>query len=212
MQESLKKKHNASQYTMAMVPFGPPFYTAILQAAGVLAIKKDSKTAILIYQQDKETDHILLHDHDLGPILGQTLCFPDVLKELPKAIVKFTHFTPFTQFTDSIENQIYFIRTLSDIEQLIIMGVGSEVEQKKIDTVLEYMRKHLPDAITFFVHNFSQEKEFSQCRKEDDKMISNIIDHKIKNSKDHSYQIPRIFSDYSKKLKRIPAVVAYTNT
>jgi len=50
---------------MAMVPFGPPFYTAILQAAGVLAIKKDSKTAILVYQQYKKSDSILLHNHDI---------------------------------------------------------------------------------------------------------------------------------------------------
>lgn len=74
------------------------------------------------------------------------------------------------------------------------------------------MRKALPDTITFFVHNFSQEKEFEVCRKEDDTMITNIIKHKVKSIKDHSYQIPKIFSDYSKKLKRIPAVVAYTNT
>jgi len=69
MQESLKNRHDASQYSMAMVPFGPPFYTAILQAAGVLAIKKDSKTAILVYQQNKEADTILLHNKDIGPIL-----------------------------------------------------------------------------------------------------------------------------------------------
>ena len=69
MEESLKKKHNASKYTMAIVPYGPPFYTAILQAAGVLAIKKDSKTAIIVYQQDKKSDSILLHNQDLEPIL-----------------------------------------------------------------------------------------------------------------------------------------------
>ncbi|PJA49132.1 MAG: hypothetical protein CO170_00440 [candidate division SR1 bacterium CG_4_9_14_3_um_filter_40_9] len=212
MEESLKKKHNASKYNMAMVPFGPPFYTAILQAAGVLAIKKDSKTAILVYQQYKKSDSILLHNHDIGPILGKTFIFPTTLEKLSKAITQFTHFTQFTQFTDSIENQMYFIRVLSSIEELVIVGIGTEVEQKKVDAVLEYVRKALPDSTMFFVHNFSHEKEFSKCRKEDDVMITNIIKHKVKSIKDNSYQIPKIFSDYSKKLKRIPAVVAYTNT
>lgn len=212
MEESLKKKHNASEYTMAIVPYWPPFYTAILQAAGVLAIKKDSKTAILVYQQNQESDYILLHNQDIGPILGETFTFPTALTKLPKTISHFTHFTQFTQFTDSIENQMYFIRALSDIQELIIIGVGTDVEQKKIDTVLEHIRKKMPDSITFFVHNFSQEKEFETCRKEDDVMITNIITHKVKSIKDHKYQIPKIFSDYSKKLKRIPAVVAYTNT
>jgi len=65
MQESLKKKHNASKYTMAIVPYGPPFYTAILQAAGVLAINKESKNAIIVYQQETNPDSILLCNQEL---------------------------------------------------------------------------------------------------------------------------------------------------
>jgi hypothetical protein len=107
---------------------------------------------------------------------------------------------------------MYFIRALSAIEELVIVGIGTDVEQKKVDAVLEYMHKSLPDSTMFFVYNFSHEKEFSKCREEDDTMITNIIKHKVKSIKDNSYQIPKIFSDYSKKLKRIPAVVAYTNT
>gem|GEM_PF-4271170 len=131
---------------------------------------------------------------------------------MPKTISAFTKFTQCTEFTDSIENQIYFIRALSDIQDLIIIGVGIDVQQKKIDAVIEHIRKKMPDSITFFVHNFSQDMELGQCRKEDNKIISNIIRHKIPTVKDYKDQIPKIFSDYSKKLKRIPAVVAYTNT
>lgn len=212
MEEALHWEHDASNYTMAMVPFGPPFYTAILQAIGVLAIKKDSQTAIIMYQQSQETESIFLHNKDIWPILGKTFAFPTILNKLPSSLAKFTKFTQFAEFTDGIENQIFFIRALSAIENLIIIGVGTAVEQKNIDSVLWHIRKHMPDTITFFIHNFSQEKEFSKCRKEDDTMISNIIAHKVKVVKDHNYQMPKIFSDYSKKLKRIPAVVAYTNT
>jgi hypothetical protein len=95
---------------------------------------------------------------------------------------------------------------------LVIVGIGSYVDQKKIDTVLEHIYKKVSDAITFFVHNFSQEKEFDVCRDEDDIMIGNIISHKIKDIQNHTYQIPKIFADRSHKLKRIPVVVAYTNT
>jgi len=183
-----------------------------LQAAGVLAIKKDSKTTIIIYQQNKEPESILIHNQDIGPILGQTFSFQEVRKKLPKQIMSFTQFTPLTDFTDSIENQIYFIKTLSSLEELVIIGIGEGIEQKKIDTLLGHIHKKSSDAITLFVNNFSHEKEFELCRKDDDAMITNIISHKVKSTNENRYQLPKIFSDYSKKLKRTPAIVAYTNT
>lgn len=106
---------------MALVPFGPPFYTAILQAAGTLAIQKDTKTAMIIYRQEVDKEGIQICNEDIGPILGQTFLCPKRLKKAHKVLSEFTHFMPFTRFTEDLENQIYFIRALSQVEELILV-------------------------------------------------------------------------------------------
>lgn len=46
---------------MSLVPYGPPFYTAILQAAGALSIDQKKETTVIVYQQNIYPENILLY-------------------------------------------------------------------------------------------------------------------------------------------------------
>lgn len=211
IQESVHTLKESSKYNITLVPFGPPFYTAILQAAGTLSINKNNKTAILFYQQEQESDAILVYNHSIWPILGKTFTFPSSLAKLPKTISAYTQFTTSTHFTNILENQIHFIRILSIVEELVIVGIGKNVSNEKIDLFHTHLLKKLPKTTTFFVWNLSQKKEFASCRKEDEKTISKII-ARTYNDKISTNSIPQLFSETSKKLKKRPEIVAYTNS
>lgn len=205
IQEALPSKlWIASTYDMALVPYGPPFYTAILQAAGALSVSKKIDTALIIYQQSHQPDYITM-SQDIWPILGKTFLFPEKLKTLTKnKIIKCEE-----TIDENIENQMYFIRVLSDIQHVVTIGVGDDVKKKEIRNIVDFINKKM-ETISFFVSNLSQEKEFTACRKNDEKLIANIIASKFQNTTKN--KIPEIFSDISKKLKKIPQIVAYSNS
>lgn len=82
--------------------------------------------------------------------------------------------------------------------------------QKNITTALNFIEKNTKDPAIFFAANLSQDKEYAVCREIDEKWISDIIDGKVRKNKNNL--ISKLFAHYTKKQKKIPQILAYTNT
>lgn len=112
---------------------------------------------------------------------------------------------------ENIENQIYFIRILCKTKNIILLGVGDKVQKEDNIKILEKISKTTETSI-FFIANLSQEKTWKTGKEEDEKTITKIIARTYKPTKNDSGKISELFSDISRKNKRIPEIVAYSNT
>lgn len=198
---------DTSRYSLALIPYWPPFYTAILQSAGCLSVNKKAKTAIVVYHQSKEAESIMVSNHDIGPLLGKTMKFP---KELSIIFTKFKFTKPLTTIDINIENQIYIIRTLTTSDNMLLVGIWSKVSESDVIKLTKFIRSKVKDHNMFLVSNLSYQKEFKSGRKQDEKLIMNIIKSKPTTKKDFS--MPKLFSQISIDDKKVPEVVAYSNS
>jgi hypothetical protein len=63
-----------ADYQLAILPYGPHFYTGILQSAGYLLLPQRKKL-LLIIEQDQNSKEIYQLTGKFGPILGQERTF-----------------------------------------------------------------------------------------------------------------------------------------
>ncbi|MBU0627093.1 hypothetical protein KKG31_07030 [Patescibacteria group bacterium] len=75
---------------------------------------------------------------------------------------------------------------------------------------MDIIEKHMDNPAIFFAANFSENKEYDMCREIDEQWISDIIGGKMKKTQNN--MISKLFSHYTKRQKKVPQVLAYTNT
>jgi hypothetical protein len=76
---------------------------------------------MIVYKQNKQPKSIQMCNENLGPILGKVLKFPTKLKTIFTSKYDFVKLNKNTRFTQDIENQIYFIRVLTQVDKLVLV-------------------------------------------------------------------------------------------
>ncbi len=195
-------------YHIAMVPYGPYFYTGILQAAGYLLLDDAKKKMIIISSQDEDAQNILVNGAPLDSFLGfQRENTPPILKQIASKIKGKVIEKPNQTTLDKVQLQLPFIKVISQTETIIHIGIGDKINATKITTFTQWVQKNRSAYNIVFLHNFNLSTDKKNEKINDQKLISDTMKKPTVNG----HPLMKIFHQIAKNGNKKPEIVAYSN-
>lgn len=179
------------EYQLAILPYGPHFYTGILQSAGYLLLPQRKKL-LLIIEQDQNNKEIYQLTGKFGPILGQERTFHEEKKQ------RKTDFQPSIQDLWNIFQHLAYIQTISYTSEISCLAVGSQLSPTKQKKLNDYLGLVWSDTNIVFLTNITvptQDINFP---------MSKLV-------KENTGSAVKTFYAISKKLKRSSEIIAYAH-
>lgn len=178
-------------YQLAILPYGPHFYTGILQSAGYLLLPQ-RKRLLLIIEQDQNSKEIYQLTGKFGPILGQERTFHEEKKQ------RKTEFQPSIQDLWIILSHLAYMHTLIKMTHITCLAVGNTLSPTKQKKLNEYLSLAWSDTNIVFLSNITVPAEDTNFP------MSKLI-------KDNASSAVKTFHAISKKLKRSSEIIAYAH-
>lgn len=178
-------------YQLAILPYGPHFYTGILQSAGYMLLPQRKKLLLLI-EQDKNDKEIFQITGTFWPILGQQRTFHQDKKK------RNTEFQPSIQDLGNILNNLAYLQTISHTAQISCLAVGSHLSPTKQKTLNAYLASVWSDTNIVFLDNISVPSQTTNVP------VSTLV-------KTNTWATIKTFHTLSKKLKRSSEIIAYAH-
>lgn len=178
-------------YQLAILPYGPHFYTGILQSAGYLLLPQRKKL-LLIIEQDQNSKEIYQITWTFGPILWQQQTFQQSKTK------RKTDFQPSIQDLWNILQHLAYMQTISNTAEISCLAIGSQLSsawQKKLN---DYLGLIWSDTNIVFLSNItvpSQNTNFP---------ISKLI-------QENAGSAVKTFDAINKKMKRNSEIIAYAH-
>jgi hypothetical protein len=181
------------EYQLALLPYGPHFYTGILQSAGYLLLPSKKKTLFVISQEEMPTKIVGVNGN-IGPVLGQKR---KIIND--KSIWKQEIPLPETA-GESIAQHMAFLTTIQTIPSKIqCIGIGEDLSPTQQQRLIIHLTRCLPTTNIIFLQNFTTHpgsKDISQKTF----VAANTAQNTVKS-----------FYTMSKKLKKTPEIIAYAH-
>ena len=178
-------------YQLAILPYGPHFYTGILQSAGYLLLPQRKKLLLIIEQEQNSTEIYQLTGK-FGPILGQEYSFED------KKYGRKTEFQPSIQDLWIILSHLAYMHTIGDTTHITCLAVGKTLSPTKQKKLNDYLGLVWSDTNIVFLTNVTvptQDINFP---------MSKLV-------KENTGSAVKTFHTISKKLKRSSEIIAYAH-
>ena len=178
-------------YQLAILPYGPHFYTGILQSAGYMLLPQRKKLLLLI-EQDQNDKEIFQITGTFWPILGQQRTFHEEKKK------RNTEFKPSIQDLGIILNNLAYLQTISDTAQISCLAVGSHLTPTKQKILNTYLASVWSDTNIVFLSNITVPSQTTNFP------MTKLI-------KENAWITIKTFHNISKKLKRSSEIIAYSH-
>jgi len=184
------KQRVGDEYQLAILPYGPHFYTGILQSAGYLLLSNHKKCLLIIEQANDNDVHQIVGT--FGPILGHLQNFSQDLK------VWKSNFQPSIQELGTILSHLAYIQTMTDTIEIRCLAIGTQLSPAKQKKLNDYIADLCSDHNIIFLANITlptdkQGFPFSKV---------------IQNNKGTT---TKSFSTISKRMQKTPQIIAYTD-
>ena len=179
-------------YHLALLPYGPHFYTGILQSAGYLLLNEQKSTLFLMPQQAKK-DEIYQLTWTIWPILGRSRTFQTDKK------TRNTEFEPGINDLWILLQHLAFSHTITQTDQISCLAVGDKLSPIKLKKLTTYLTKRLPTTNIVFLSNFTTD---TKQQKPDLLMLADQT----------GLGVLQWFQSVTSILDKEPEIIAYTST
>ena len=187
-------------YHFAVLPYGPHFYTGVLQSSGYLLLP-EKKNVLFIISQDQKADEIFQITGTFGPVLGKVWT-------LSTDKQRDTNYQPQIHDLEAIVQHLAFLDVITQATCVSCIAVGeklSVVNKKKLNTYLKAQQK---STNIVFLTNLSIHHGNKKGRKNDEALLQDILLGADKQSP----SLLKLFQSISTQSKREAEVIAYANS
>lgn len=137
-----KLKDWVANYTTAFVPYGPDFYTGLLQAAACLLLDAQKKKMIVISEQYHDPKHLLIDTRTYWPICGKKRS-PSLANLHQKSQQRKAKYASDQEaYAVDIHDYLSFVRVIMDIEECVHVGWGADMSSAQTKRFLEWAKTH----------------------------------------------------------------------
>ncbi len=177
-------------YGLALLPYGPHFYTGILQSSGYLLLPEKKSVLFLIPQQTKANEVYQLTG-TIGPILGRSRDFHETSEWN-------TTYQPDIEDLGTILQHLAFLHTTTQTETISCLAIGDTLTLAKQKKLTTYLTNCLPTTNIVFLSNFTT--NFKE-QAPDLLMLAATP----------GLGVIQSFQSVAKKIGRKPEIIAYTS-
>ncbi len=195
-------------YTIAILPQGPHFYTWLLQAAGYLLLDSSKKKLLVISEQYDDLKHILIDGNNYGPVFGKMQ--KQSMKQLGTLTKEFQAKVALPDQMNLFENiryQLPFIRVISDIQDIVHVGIGPQISQTAKKIFLKWVKKHIQEYAIVALTNIELPEGKQGKIKNEQQLVAEIIS----DTTNKSSNVIEFFKEISRYIKQEAEIIAYIN-
>lgn len=199
--ELLQKDNNFPKklYKYLYLPTWSELYTGILKAAGYLFIDKNLSNIIFLAIQTEYPKEIISYTNNEKELhIWWRTIKNKISKEFKKSF----------PIPVEISDQLMYMRLITQIKSVTLLGIWSELSSKEIIKKIEKI--YNTEYWIVFLWKWSEEKEIKASKKEDINMMEHILNKKIYKSKNN--WMGNIYTTIVKKNKRNPELVVYVHS
>ncbi|MFA7717938.1 MAG: hypothetical protein WC875_04450, partial [Candidatus Absconditabacterales bacterium] len=134
------------KYNFALLPYGPHFYTGILQSAGYLLLP-EKKNLLFLLPQDIQDDEIFQIDGTIGPLFGKQRTLPKhpkswkTISKIPQNIIEI------------IVQHLLFLDIITQTKYITCLAVGKDLSGSNQKKLAEYIHAHTTTTNIVFLTN-----------------------------------------------------------
>ncbi|EKD24949.1 MAG: hypothetical protein ACD_80C00144G0007 [uncultured bacterium (gcode 4)] len=163
-------------YSLVILPQGPHFYTWLLQAAGYLLLDSQKKKILVISQQSDDSENILVDTSIFWPVFWQTRETPmTTLSKIARSIGAKLSTKKSDMLQENIRFQLPFLRVITDIKQMIHIGIGDEAPQIQLKKLLTWINKNIQEYNIIFLTNIELSKPTQSKKSDEERQISKLV-------------------------------------
>jgi len=200
---TLKSFANKS-YSVAIIPQWPHFYTGLLQAAGYLLLDSQKKK-ILVISQLHDSKSIVVDTTIYGPIFWKTReTSMKVLSKIKTSIGALYSSKEDKQLIEVLHAQTPFLRVITDIKQIIHVGVGNKISPNQNKKLYTWIQKNIQEYNIVLLTNIEISLSSKSPKHDEQKQIEKLI-------QTWSTSLLGLFHTILDKQKKRPEIVAYVN-
>ena len=195
-------------YTVSIVPQWPHFYTGLLQAAWYLLLDGKKKKMLVISQQSDDEKNSIVDTTIFWPIFWQTWETPmsvlsDIADEIDAKLSDKTN----KKLSEKLGFQLPFLRVITEIEELVHVGIGSQITKKNLTYFLTWIKKHISTYNIVLLTNIELPPWPKSKKTDDQKYIVKLL-----TTPDIKHMpLLTIFQKITDFSKQKPEIVAYVN-
>lgn len=161
------EKKADKDYNFAILPYGPHFYTGILQSAGYTLLS-EKKNILFIITQDQQENEILEISWTFGPIVGKTW-------KLSTDKQRKSDFKPQVQDLEIILQHLPFLQIITQTQDISCLAIGNELSPQKKKKLTTYITDRQKDTNIIFLTNVSIHNEEKKAKTTKKSVIKNIL-------------------------------------
>jgi len=195
------------QYSLAILPQGPHFYTGLLQAAGYLLLDNQKKRLIVISQQSYTSKDILLDSKNYGPVFGQswknsTAKTTAFARKIGAKLSTEEH----TSLSEEMRFQLPFLRIIMENDELFHISIGKKISQTSLYKLTSWINNNIQDYNIVILTNIELSKTTKTKKSDEQNQIAKIIQ-----TSSLSTPLLTVFQKILNLQKKKPEIVAYVN-
>lgn len=195
-------------YNAILLPQWPHFYTWLLQAAGYLLLDGLKKKLLVISEQYDDLKHILIDGNNYGPVFGKmrkqsVKQLGTLTKELQAKVALPNQMNLF----ENISYQLPFISVISDIQDIVHVGIGPQISQTAKKIFLKWVKKHIQEYAIVALTNIELPEGKKGKIKDEQQLVAEIIS----DTTNKSSNVIEFFKEIGKYTNQETEIIAYIN-
>jgi len=209
--EEILQQINLKEFNLIIAPPWPHYYTGVLQASSYFLYKKKAKQKkiALIFSQKTKNKKISIPNEKIWPFLGYTRTPSNKIWLLTKKY----HNIQTNKIQKDIElaifEQLPFIRTITQITDLLPIFIDPQTPTKEIIPILKDIQK---THTIFFITSLNSKLSIDKCKADDQILVKQILNQKLTKKTIIQFPLIELFVELSKTNKKTPQSVAYLNS
>lgn len=197
--------HAGKIYSVAILPQGPHFYTGLLEAAGYLLLDNQKKKIIIISQQTDNPKNIIVDTRIYGATLGKKRNNPaNITATFSRKIG--ARISKKQESLEKIDTQLSFIRTITDTEAFLHIGIGEKTPQIQITKLLTWIKNNIQDYNIVLLTNIEL-----PISSKDSKINEHTQISKSMKTSSSPASLLSLFQNILSLQKKKPEIIAYVN-